>query len=152
MESAARSTGLEQLNVSVIDTQDWRAEGKRAALRQRGWTAVEDRLELEIHLPGATTDPSRSGPDHPEGTVTEIDPSGLEVLRVVAAAMADSLDGYDRNQVAALGPQAAAAAAGMPLVTAGVAETNTLIRRTLEGAGFRVASVRTDFARPLQAD
>ncbi|WP_154792717.1 GNAT family N-acetyltransferase [Occultella kanbiaonis] len=97
---AARSSGLGRVLATVVDADEGEPRAKRAALAAAGWEVDEDRLELE-----ATPSASLRG----DGIV-EIDPSDPEVVAVMAAAMAQSLDGYDQDQVAALGPTAAAAA------------------------------------------
>lgn len=98
IEAAARSTGLSRIEITVVDADDPGAEAKRAALRSRGWEIDGDRLELEAEpVAGAF------GPE-----IQEIDPSDPAVVRVMAAAMAASLDHHDQTQIAALGPQAAA--------------------------------------------
>ncbi|MFL4473601.1 hypothetical protein ACIPVK_06360 [Paeniglutamicibacter sp. MACA_103] len=216
---AARATGLQRVEVSVVDRQDPEPEAKRAALLARGWVVDSDRLELEATTEGRLVPgdiPGRApadlpGADNGEGRVIEIDPADREVVRVMAAAMGNSLDDYDRTRVAELGAQraaiayrdmmaegprrvpwlahrdrsgingiaaiqryptdwslgylavvpgarragvgvslasamlAATARAGVRLATASVARANEPILRTLQKAGFHLASPRTDF-------
>lgn len=105
--SAARSTALALVEVTVVDADESAPEVKRAALTTRGWEIDGDRLELEAGtVPGATSEARPDGRDE----IVDIDPFDPRVVRVMAAAMSDSLDHYDRTQVALLGPEAAATA------------------------------------------
>ncbi|MBZ2198191.1 GNAT family N-acetyltransferase [Occultella gossypii] len=96
--AAARSSGLGRVLVTVVDADEGAPRAKRAALAAAGWAVDDDRLELEVP-PSASV--------RGDG-IAEIDPSDPEVVAVMAAAMAQSLDGYDRDQVAALGATIAA--------------------------------------------
>lgn len=99
VRQAARSAGTTTVHATVVDREEIFAQERREALSRAGWQPEGERLEL-----GAT--PVR----HPDGEgIVEIDPSRPEVVSVMSASMAASLDDYDRDQVAALGPEGAAA-------------------------------------------
>ncbi|MGC5616358.1 GNAT family N-acetyltransferase [Georgenia sp. Z1491] len=98
---AARATATGAVRVHAVVTDDDSApDARRTALAAAGWLPDGDRLELSA-VPVLR--------DLPAGVV-EVDPSDPAVLEVLGAAMADSLDDYDRVQVAELGPVAAALA------------------------------------------
>lgn len=105
--AAARSTALARIEVTVLDADEPAPEVKRAALATRGWEIDGDRLELEAGAEAAAT-ADRHGAGR--NRIVEIDPSDPRVVRVMAAAMADSLDHHDQTQVARLGPDGAATA------------------------------------------
>ncbi|OIH83465.1 hypothetical protein BLJ79_15440 [Arthrobacter sp. UCD-GKA] len=115
---AARATGLRRAEVSVIDRRDPAPEAKRAALQSLGWVVDSDRLELEAGTEGrslpvdarGTGPAARPGADPRESRIIEIDPTDEDVVRVMAAAMGNSLDDYDRTRVAEVGAQQAAIA------------------------------------------
>lgn len=105
--TAARSTALARVDVTVVDADEPAPAVKRAVLATRGWEIDGDRLELEAGTaPDAKAGTRQDGWD----AIVDIDPFDPRVIRVMAAAMADSLDHHDRTQVAMLGPEAAAAA------------------------------------------
>ncbi|MEE6286602.1 hypothetical protein V2J52_02915 [Georgenia sp. MJ173] len=97
---AARSAGLATVETTVVDADEPAPRQKRAALVAAGWSPDGDRLELTAQ-PVVTARPD---------DVVEVDPSDPRVVTVIAAAMAESLDDYDRDQVAALGARDAAVA------------------------------------------
>ncbi|MGC5627059.1 GNAT family N-acetyltransferase [Georgenia sp. Z1344] len=104
----AAAGGADRVHAVVTDDEPAPA-ARRAALAAAGWLPDGDRLELSaLPAPG----------DLPPGVV-EVDPTDNAVLDVLAAAMADSLDDYDRDQVAELGPAAAARAYRDMLVSSG---------------------------------
>jgi ribosomal protein S18 acetylase RimI-like enzyme len=92
------------VEVSVTDAQDRGPDAKRAALRSHNWMVDADLLQLEASTEGLVVPEVDIG----QGGIIEIDASDPEVVRVMAAAMTDSLDGYDRDRVAALGAEQAA--------------------------------------------
>lgn len=96
----ARVAGLDSVCTTVVDEDEREPRHKRAALATAGWEPDGDRLELEA--------PTRVSPR--PAAIVELDPSDPAVVGVMAQAMADSLDDYDREQVAALGPERAAVA------------------------------------------
>lgn len=96
---AARSTGLARVHATVVDRDEPVPQVKRAALLAAGWELDGDRLELAA--PAARR--ARTS------DIVEVDPGRPEVVAVMAAAMVESLDDHDREQVATLGAEAAAA-------------------------------------------
>lgn len=99
LAGAARSAGLTRIHTTVVDADEPAPEDRRSALVAAGWELDGDRLELH----------AQTGVHPRPDDVVEIDPADPAVVTVMAAAMAESLDDYDRDQVAALGAEAAAA-------------------------------------------
>lgn len=96
----ARRDGLAPAYTVVVDADEDDPAAKRRALLATGWETDDDRLELEA-LPRK----------RPRGTgIEEISPFDDAVIAVMSAAMSDSTDGYDVEQVQALGAPRAAVA------------------------------------------
>jgi ribosomal protein S18 acetylase RimI-like enzyme len=128
LAGAARSSGLTRVHTTVVDADEPEPHAKRAALAAAGWELDGDRLELHAQTVR-----------HPRpDDVVEIDPADPAVVAVMAAAMAESLDDYDRDQVAALGADAAAAGYRDMMVGGGAA-TPWLAHRGSEGVDGIVA-------------
>lgn len=95
---AAAASGLPRIVTSVVDAWMPSPDALARCLADHGWRLDEERLEL-VATPRRST---------PSDEIAGIDPHDPDVTAVMAAAMADSLDGYDREQVARHGPADAA--------------------------------------------
>lgn len=98
LAEAASADGIARILTTVVTRDEPSADAKRSALSANGWQGDGERLELEILVDSAEF----------SSEVEEISPRDPEVIRLMAAAMSESLDEYDQHQVEALGPEAAA--------------------------------------------
>lgn len=95
---AARSAGIAEVETTIVDRDEQFPDDLRAAMSRHNWEVDSERLMLEI--------PARSRPHAAQ--IADVSPHDDAVVEVMALAMAESLDDYDRSQVAKLGPSAAA--------------------------------------------
>src|SRR5690606_36713117 len=99
LAGAGRSAGLTRIHTTVVDDDEPAPEDRRSALVAAGWELDGDRLELH----------AQTGVHPRPDDVVEIDPADPASVTVMSAVMAESLDDYDRDEVAAQGAEAVAA-------------------------------------------
>ncbi|HIW61768.1 MAG TPA: GNAT family N-acetyltransferase [Candidatus Stackebrandtia excrementipullorum] len=95
---AAADSGITRIETTVVTRLEPAPDAKLAALAAAGWTVEGTLCELEAY-------PAETG-DAPG--IEEISPEDDRVVAVMAAAMSDSLDQDDNEQVAAHGATTAA--------------------------------------------